>query len=123
VATLTSLPASNVSVEMTYGDAKTTIILRLTQMITPETERTTHVFFAWSRNFLLGTEHDAGFQAQSYKIMDQDISFMPLQQQCVERFGELRYVPINADATLIEARKVVQRLLREEQEAAQRRSA
>jgi hypothetical protein len=48
---------------------------------------------------------------------------MPLQQQCVERFGELRYVPINADATLIEARKVVQRLLREEQEAAQRRSA
>jgi vanillate O-demethylase monooxygenase subunit len=123
VATLTSLPASNVSVEMTYGDAKTTIILRLTQLITPETERTTHVFFAWSRNFLLGIEHDEHFQAQSYKIMDQDISFMPLQQQCVERFGELRAVPINADATLIEARKVVQRLLREEQEAAQRRSA
>ena len=81
------------------------------------------MFFAWSRNFLLGTEHDEGFQAQSYKIMDEDIAFMPLQQRCIEQFGAFRSVPINADATLVEARKVVQRLLREEQEASQRRSA
>jgi len=123
VATLTWLPASNISVEMIYEDAATKIALRLTQLVTPESERTTHVFFAWSRNFMLRPENEPRFREQSYKVMDEDISFMPLQQACVERFGQFRTIPINADATLIEARKVVQRLLREEQGAAAKLSA
>lgn len=52
--------------------------------------------------------------------MDEDISFMPLQQHCIEEFGSFPSIPINADATLIEARRVVQRLLREEQAARQK---
>jgi vanillate O-demethylase monooxygenase subunit len=123
VATLTWVPASNASVEMIYEDAAAKITLRLTQMVTPETERTSHIFFAWSRDFLLNAEHEGRFRAQSYTVMDEDVRFMPLQQACIERFGHFRPVPINADATLIEARKVVQRLMREEQAAAAKLSA
>jgi hypothetical protein len=55
--------------------------------------------------------------------MDEDISFMPLQQRCIDEFGSFKSIPINADTTLIEARRVVQRLLREEQGAAAKLSA
>lgn len=53
VATLRWQPPSAVEVEMSYQDAAAKIVLRLTQMVTPDTEATTHIFFAWSRNFLL----------------------------------------------------------------------
>ena len=95
----------------------------LSQMVTPETDATSHIFFAWSRNFLLRPENEGRFREQSYAVMDEDISFMPLQQRCIEQFGSFTTIPINADATLIEARRVVQRLLREEQAAAQKLSA
>jgi vanillate O-demethylase monooxygenase subunit len=123
VATLRWQPPSAVDVEMLYEDAAAKIVLRLTQMVTPETERTSHIFFAWSRDFLLRAEHEGRFREQSYAVMDEDVSLMPLQQACIERFGHFRPVPINADATLIEARKVVQRLMREEQAAAAKLSA
>lgn len=123
VATLRWQPPSAVDVEMLYEDAAARIVLRLTQLVTPETETTTHIFFAWSRNFLLRPEHEDRFRAQSYAVMDEDISFMPLQQRCIEESGGFRTIPINADATLIEARRVVQRLLREEQGAAEKLSA
>jgi vanillate O-demethylase monooxygenase subunit len=123
VATLRWQPPSAVDVEMLYEDAAAKIVLRLTQMVTPETEATTHIFFAWSRNFLLRAEHEERFRAQSHAVMDEDISFMPLQQRCVEESGAFRTVAINADATLIEARRVVQRLMREEQGATQMRTA
>src|SRR6185312_14175701 len=40
-----------------YEDSANSINLRLTNPVTPETERTTHVWFAWSRNF--GSASDA----------------------------------------------------------------
>jgi len=123
VATLRWQAPSAVDVEMIYEDAAAKIILRLTQMVTPETDATSHIFFAWSRNFLLRPENEGRFREQSYAVMDEDISFMPLQQRCIERFGSFTTIPINADATLIEARRVVQRLLREEQASAQKLSA
>jgi vanillate O-demethylase monooxygenase subunit len=123
VVTLRWQPPSSVDVEMSYADGTNTIILRLTQMVTPDTENASHIFFAWSRNFLLGQEHDPHFREQSYAVMEEDISFMPLQQRCIDAFGAFKSVPINADATLIEARRVIQRLLHNEQGAAQKRSA
>ncbi|MCW5773831.1 MAG: aromatic ring-hydroxylating dioxygenase subunit alpha [Rhodospirillaceae bacterium] len=123
VATLTWQPPSHAAVEMTYEDAANRITLRLTQLVTPETERSSHVFFAWSRDFLLRPEYEERFREQSYAVMAEDVSFMPLQQKCVEEFGEFKAIPINADATLIEARRTVQRLAGEEAAVAQRRSA
>ncbi len=121
VATLQWAAPSNIDVEMSYIGPQHTIKLRLTQVVTPETERTTHIFFAWSRDFPMAD--DQRFRAQSHAVMDEDISFMPLQQACIERSPGFRPIPINADATLIEARKMVQKLLREEQGGAARLSA
>src|SRR5690606_12876874 len=103
------------------------IVLRLTNPLTPETERTTHVWFAWSRNFGSDSDDDAyaqRFQQQSFAVMAEDIGIMEIQQIAIDRGGTLTEpVPINADATLIEARRMVQKLLREEAAEARKLSA
>ncbi|HEX7007134.1 MAG TPA: aromatic ring-hydroxylating dioxygenase subunit alpha [Alphaproteobacteria bacterium] len=127
VATLEWVPAANMAAELVYEDPTNRIVLRLTNPLTPETERTTHVWFAWSRNFGSDSDDDEyaqRFQQQSFAVMAEDIGIMEIQQIAIDRGGTLTEpVPINADATLIEARRMVQKLLREEAAEAQRLSA
>ncbi|HXS39200.1 MAG TPA: aromatic ring-hydroxylating dioxygenase subunit alpha [Stellaceae bacterium] len=125
-ATVVWEPASNMNAELLYEDSANSIILRLTNPVTPETERTTHVWFAWSRNF--GSASDADpmalrFQEQSYAVMAEDVSFMEIQQQGLDRAGDFQPVAIRADATLIQARRIVERLRQEERAQARRQSA
>lgn len=103
------LPPGNISVELAYQDANNRITLRLTNPLTPETERTTHVFFMWSRDF--GEETDAAFTQESFQVMDEDIAIIERQQEVIDRGRPLPTVAITADATLIQARRVVERLL------------
>lgn len=116
-ATVTWMPAANMDAELVYEDAANSITLRLTNPLTPETERTTHVWFAWSRNF--GTDSDDDplalrFQEQSFAVMAEDVSFMEIQQAGLDRGGDFKPVAIKADATLIQARRIVERLRAEE---------
>jgi vanillate O-demethylase monooxygenase subunit len=126
VTTVEWTPAANMSAELVYRDAGNAITLRLTNPLTPETEKTTHVWFAWSRNFGSDSDDDAyakRFQEQSFAVMAEDLSFMEIQQANIDRDGTFDPVAIRADATLIQARRVVERLRREEHGAAGRRSA
>jgi vanillate monooxygenase len=116
-ATVIWEPASNMNAELLYEDAGNSITLRLTNPVTPETERTTHVWFAWSRNFGSPSDDDAmalRFQEQSFAVMAEDVSFMEIQQQGLDRAGEFQPVAIRADATLVQARRIVERLREEE---------
>jgi phenylpropionate dioxygenase-like ring-hydroxylating dioxygenase large terminal subunit len=120
-ATVEWTPAANMAAELVYEDPTNSIILRLTNPVTPETERTTHVWFAWSRNFGPASTDDPfsqRFQEQSFAVMAEDVSFMKIQQQAIDRGDRFEPVPIKADATLIQARRIVDRLLRAEQAAA-----
>jgi vanillate monooxygenase len=117
-ATVAWEPAANMAAELVYEDPSNSITLRLTNPLTPETERTTHVWFAWSRNFGSPSDDDAlaqRFQEQSFAVMAEDVSFMEIQQQGLDRAGAFRPVAIRADATLIQARRIVERLRTEEQ--------
>jgi vanillate O-demethylase monooxygenase subunit len=117
-ATVEWTPAANMTAELLYEDAANSIILRPTNPVTPETERTTHVWFAWSRNFGSKSVDDPSsqrFEQQSYAVMAEDVSFMKIQQQAIDRGDDFEPVPIKADATLIQARRIVERLLRAEQ--------
>jgi hypothetical protein len=48
--------------------------------------------------------------------MAEDVSFMEIQQAAIDRGDEFEPVAIKADATLVQARRIVQRLLREERD-------
>jgi phenylpropionate dioxygenase-like ring-hydroxylating dioxygenase large terminal subunit len=125
IATVEWVPAGNMAAALVYEDETNRITLRLTNPLTPETERTTHVWFAWSRDFGPTEEdHPAAvrFREQSYAVMAEDVEIMGIQQAAIDRGGEMKNpVPINADATLVEARKMLQKLLSEEQAQGQHR--
>jgi vanillate O-demethylase monooxygenase subunit len=98
-----------------YQDAKTKIALRLTNPLTPETERTTHIWFTWSRNFGNDdSDYVEKFEKQSSSVQDEDNRILEIQQAVVDRGDPIPTVPIKADSALLAARRTVQRLLREE---------
>jgi phenylpropionate dioxygenase-like ring-hydroxylating dioxygenase large terminal subunit len=125
-ATVIWEPAANMNAELVYEEAGHGITLRLTNPLTPESARTTHVWFAWSRDF--GSDYDDDpaalrFQEQSFAVMAEDVSFMEIQQQGLDRAGDFAPVAIRADATLILARRIVERLRAEEAARTSRLSA
>jgi phenylpropionate dioxygenase-like ring-hydroxylating dioxygenase large terminal subunit len=112
--------------ELLYFDATSNITLRLTNPNTPETERSTHVWFAWSRNFGSDSNDDAmatRFKEQSFAVMAEDVRFMAIQQAGLDQAGEFQPVAIAADATLNQARRIVERLRAEEAERPRQLSA
>lgn len=122
-ATVIWEPAGNMSAELIYEAKGHSITLRLTNPLTPETAQTTHVWFAWSRNF--GSDYDDDpvalrFQEQSFAVMAEDVSFMEIQQQGLDRAADFAPVAIRADATLMLARRIVERLRNEEAAQANR---
>ena len=125
-ATVTWEPAANMNAELLYFDAGNNITLRLTNPNTPETERATHVWFAWSRNFGSDSDDDAmaaRFKEQSFAVMAEDVRFMEIQQAGLDRAGDFQPVAIAADATLNQARRIVERLRAEEMDRLSQRSA
>ena len=112
VTTTEWLPPGNISVELVYQDDANKITLRLTNPLTPETSRTTHVFFMWSRDF--GADVDEGFTKESFQVMDEDIAIIQHQQAVIDRGQPLPTVAIAADATLLQARRVLERLVRQQ---------
>jgi phenylpropionate dioxygenase-like ring-hydroxylating dioxygenase large terminal subunit len=114
VTTTEWLPAANVSVELYYEDPQARITLRLTNPATPETETSTHCWFGWSRDFGPKDENHPEairFRDESFSVMDEDVAIMEKQQAVVDRGGSLPTVAIKADSTLIQARRIVDRLM------------
>jgi vanillate O-demethylase monooxygenase subunit len=125
VTTTEWLPAGNTSVELCYQDANNKITLRLTNANTPETERSTHLYFIWSRDFGSDADDDFArrFKKESFQVMDEDIAIIERQQAVIDRGLPVPTVGITADATLIQARRMVQSLLEEERTRGERKSA
>jgi len=124
-ATVIWEPAANMNAELVYEDSARSITLRLTNPLTPESEKATHVWFAWSRNFGSDSDDDAmaiRFQEQSFAVMAEDVSFMEIQQEGLDRAGNFDPVAIRADATLIQARRLVDTLRAEERAEAGRKA-
>ena len=67
-----------------------------------------------SRNFGGDAAYAEKFQKQRMMVQDEDIRILDIQQAVVDRGGPLPTVVINADAPLMPARRIVQRLAAEE---------
>lgn len=89
------------------------------QGITPETERTTNLFWALAHNFGVDEpETCAEFHRQCQHVVGEDIAMFNAQQQVIDRDPAAPTLDIKYDAGPLQARRVIDRLLAAEAAAA-----
>ena len=85
-----------------------------THFSTPETERTTHYFWASARDYKLEDKALDALQGKIHDIFSEDVAMVEAQQRGKEAFPDAAVIDVGADAPTIQARKLVDRLLAEE---------
>ena len=92
-------------------DGATRIDLMALSAPTPETERSTHYFFGFVRNFGLGdAEMDAIFSGDMVRVFNEDIPVLEAQQRALDR-GVSPGIDIKVDAAPLAARRMLQKLV------------
>ena len=83
--------------------------------ITPETERSTHYFWSFPRNYKIDDKDISEFLDKGiYNTFLEDQEMLESQQMRLEAAPDKRQIDLNIDAPSIQARKVVLRLLADE---------
>jgi hypothetical protein len=93
--------------------------MRNLNAITPETETTSHYFWAQAHDF---EPHNAAVTERVFEQIKtaflEDVAVFTAQQRMISLRPDAPQVDINADAGGMQARRIVDRLYREEQQAA-----
>jgi phenylpropionate dioxygenase-like ring-hydroxylating dioxygenase large terminal subunit len=98
------------------GDRRHGIELMALSAPTPETEHTTHYFFAFPRKFGLGDPAlDKVFNVDFVDVFREDIAVLEAQQRMMELKPFAPSVSIKVDAAPLAARRLLDRKLAEEQ--------
>lgn len=90
---------------------------RVFHLLTPETETSTHYFWAFSRNFSLDdTGLSEAVMAGTYSTFEEDRSMLEKQQETLTRFPELNVpnVAIRVDAAPMQSRRMLQEFIEKE---------
>jgi phenylpropionate dioxygenase-like ring-hydroxylating dioxygenase large terminal subunit len=91
------------------------IHMRNLNAITPETETTTHYFWAQAHDFDVGNQKTTDMVFEQVKIAFlEDLEVFEAQQRTIDLNPDAPQVDINADAGGIQARRIIARLAREE---------
>lgn len=81
--------------------------------MTPETETSCHYFWGMARNF---DQHDAGFTGRFKKqqgaVFGEDLVVLEAQQRAIQMNPDMRLRNFNIDAGGVQARMVIERLMR-----------
>ena len=86
--------------------------------VTPETESSSHLFWAECRNFALDDDGvSALLHQQIHDTLMEDTDMLEAQQRLIAKMPDADRIDINADAGPIQARRIVERILAEEQGA------
>ncbi len=101
------------------GRHENSLQFRAYNLMTPETETTTHYFFALAHSFGLDdpTVTDAVHE-EVVKAFQEDGAMIEAQQQVISRLNNPQMVVIAADAGLMQMRRILDRLISVEREAA-----
>jgi phenylpropionate dioxygenase-like ring-hydroxylating dioxygenase large terminal subunit len=92
--------------------------------ITPENERKTNYFWALAHPFGVdGPEEEAEFHRQSRQVIGEDIAVFEAQQRMIELDPAAPTIDIGYDAGPLQARRLIGRLLAQQQHAPRRASA
>ena len=93
-------------------DAERKIDLMALSAPTPETERSTHYFFGFVRNFgLADPEMEGIFSGDMVRVFNEDIPVLEAQQRMRELKPDAPAVDLKVDAAPLAARRMLQRLL------------
>lgn len=96
-------------------DTKTRIDLMALSAPTPETDRTTHYFFGFVRNFRLGdAEMDRVFNVDFVDVFKEDIPVLEAQQRMLELKPDAPRIDIAVDAAPLAARRMLQAMIARE---------
>jgi len=89
------------------------------QALTPETENSTHYFFAHPHNFAIDRpEVTASIHQSVVAAFDEDRDIITAQQRSLSLAPDFKMVPLSIDAALSQFRWVVSRRLEEERQQA-----
>lgn len=97
------------------GDRSHGVEGRNVNMITPETETTSHYFWGLARNFNRAPELDSLFSAKVAEIFEEDKTAVEAVQKVMDANPGRPVVDINADAGHVLARRMVAKLVAAEQ--------
>jgi phenylpropionate dioxygenase-like ring-hydroxylating dioxygenase large terminal subunit len=118
---ITFLPPCTVTIEITTtevainGAAPRSKHLLIINTITPETERTSHYFWASTRDFEMeNAELTNFFHRETHKAFLEDQDMLEAQQRSIDLDPQAPNVLVGIDAGPIQARKLMSRLLDEE---------
>ena len=96
-------PPNTVNIELIMENSENRITINHDHVMTPETETTSHYFFAFTRDFALerGYPNDADMRReQETTILSEDIPMVEAQQRNKIRFGDPIDIPGQADRFL-----------------------
>lgn len=100
-------------------DRESAIAFRGCQAVTPETESSSHYFFAHPRNFLLDRpEVTAEIHAGLIRAFEEDRAMITSQQRNLALDPGFTMMPLGSDIALSQFRWVVDRMIRQEGESA-----
>ena len=86
--------------------------LNILNAITPETEGTSHYFWATARDFEIADDRLTGFMfGETERAFLQDKDILEAQQLCIERDPSAPTIDVNADAGGLHARRIIERML------------
>jgi phenylpropionate dioxygenase-like ring-hydroxylating dioxygenase large terminal subunit len=118
---MTFVPPATVVLEITTveavqnGHAPLQRHLFLVNVMTPETDRTMHYFWASNRNFdIANPELDAFFLRETHNAFLEDIDIIEAQQRCIDLDPSKPEVMVAGDVGSIQARKLMARLLKDQ---------
>jgi phenylpropionate dioxygenase-like ring-hydroxylating dioxygenase large terminal subunit len=118
---ITFLPPCTVTIEITTteaasnGSAPRSKHIMVINTITPESERSSHYFWASTRDFETGNaELTDFFHRETHKAFLEDQDMLEAQQRCIDLDPSAPSVMVGIDAGPIAARKLMSRLIDEE---------
>ncbi len=110
-------PPAVIKLRSTRRDEKFELQYWLTNIVTPETEKTTHFWFAWASKQL---KDDPGYPADSRRAIEhtlgEDCEMIEAQQRIMDLKPGIQVFPGKADAPIVEVHRVLGELMAAEQE-------
>ena len=98
--------------DMRPGHRDRGVEMRVLNAPTPETERTTHYFYAHARHFGLDDEEiENAYRTQFTGVFQEDKAVLEAQQAMIDRDPAAHVIDINADAPGLQCRRLLRELI------------
>lgn len=104
-------PPSVMEIRSRFSDAARAITIMIINPITPETAATSHFWIGWARDFNLeDVAETARAVEQNTQVILEDVRVIEAQQDRLNKYPELKAVPIAADKAVIAVHRFLGRL-------------